>query len=1152
VSTIDVSRWATDHRKRYSGVRMQQGRVLTDDDFNEAERLDAEDIRVTRVHVVGESGSPDAGFQVQAPGVSPNPPNALTFQIAAGTLYLGGLRLEASAAEAFEEQKDWLPFMQAANGIPPVAAGTTRIDMVWIEAVQQNVSAVEDSELLEKALGGPDTAQRMRPMRRVRVSPGVGAADCGGAWSALVAGWAAAGEGTLGPDLEMRTNAVMTVTPVAAPPGNLCTPAVAGGYLGAENQAIRVQINGANTFTWGFDNASPLYRVLIKTDPDPASPTSGLRVVLELQTEPKDTVHWPRAGQLIELLAWSAALPNREKIAELSGLYGRVVKSYDPVTKQIYITPEAGAQVPAGFEDVWAARPAADVATFYDGSAAGKYAFMRVWNRGDEAAPVARIPILGGGNTLGNTGLQVQFGGGPRRNNDFWIIAARPETPDLVVPWVLKNQAPPIGLKRYRAPLGLIRWTATGAGVVTGEVIHDCRHPFLPLTKVRGCCTVTVGDGTHSFGQFTTIQAAIAALPPEGGEICVREGIYDENVLINGRVGIKIHGCGPRTRIRAAAPGGAPQPAFLIARSSAIAIENMAIESGPLSAVHISNSRNVTVKGCVVQMRDLTTLWPAIFSRGDDILIQGNIVEVLPANGIPPAPTVPAALPDADAPAGVYTPAPAVVIAGSTRGGIQLAGGSDRVRVVDNTIRGGIWNGITLGSLMLEGSDGTVDTPDDPTLRDPCFPCRPGDHTEPENPPPGRKFVSAGDLTEIVIAHNRITDMGMCGISVVRFFDLTAGGDLIGVYGLRITDNLITRCMRRDVAQPRDAMQWLVAYGGITLAIASDLRILRNDIVHNGRNHLDPIVGVYAILVMGLQIDENRIIGNGTRDDERVDGAKQGIRGGVHVWFALPSIGNAQGSLEPSLFKRAPRLFGSVQACAIRDNVIEAPLGRAVTFLSLGHVVVARNRLVTLGTTGRGLDLLAATVLIGNFGFSNEWTEDLIRMLGEDVVGGANRPDPCRDAKRGVFSAIDGRLARPLVHWWASGKTLFTENQVTLDLMDDPFGFGLTSMLIFSLDDCRVNDNQVELSTTQTFYGADMLLFGGSVHEADNRLSETIMHVWLSSLSIGAMNTTTDNQATHCLLALAADPSLRMFRHNLALINWFCPGICGGTGYGEE
>ena len=61
---IDISRDATDLRKHYDRVHMQQGRVLTDDDFNEAERLDAEDARRVRVDVIGPAGSPDDGFKL--------------------------------------------------------------------------------------------------------------------------------------------------------------------------------------------------------------------------------------------------------------------------------------------------------------------------------------------------------------------------------------------------------------------------------------------------------------------------------------------------------------------------------------------------------------------------------------------------------------------------------------------------------------------------------------------------------------------------------------------------------------------------------------------------------------------------------------------------------------------------------------------------------------------------------------------------------------------------------------------------------------------------------------------------------------------------------------------------------------------------------
>ena len=118
-------------------------------------------------------------------------------------------------------------------------------------------------------------------------------------------------------------------------------------------------------------------------------------------------------------------------------------------------------------------------------------------------------------------------------------------------------------------------------------------------------------------------------------------GLYDESVFIDEQVGIRIHGCGPDARIRAISDDGMPQPAFMITNSDTITIEDLAIESGPRSAVQIENACRVAVRRCVVQMRDLPTIWPAIHSRGDDILIDSNIIEVLPRGGVVPAPTIP-------------------------------------------------------------------------------------------------------------------------------------------------------------------------------------------------------------------------------------------------------------------------------------------------------------------------------------------------------------------------------------------------------------------------------------------------------------------------------------------------------------------------------
>src|SRR4029450_1561877 len=104
---IDISRDATDLTKHYDRVHMQQGRVLTDDDFNEAERLDAEDARRVRVDIIGPAGSPDDGFRLTTIGGQ--------LALTAGTYYVGGLRLELEANELFNLQRDWLQQGSAPN-----------------------------------------------------------------------------------------------------------------------------------------------------------------------------------------------------------------------------------------------------------------------------------------------------------------------------------------------------------------------------------------------------------------------------------------------------------------------------------------------------------------------------------------------------------------------------------------------------------------------------------------------------------------------------------------------------------------------------------------------------------------------------------------------------------------------------------------------------------------------------------------------------------------------------------------------------------------------------------------------------------------------------------------------------------------------------
>lgn len=541
---MDISRDSTNFNKHYSGVRMQQGRVLTDDDFNEAARLAEEGARRAIEDLIGPAGSPDDGFKLDA--------STGTLALLPGTFYVGGLRLDLKDQESFIKQHDWLQYPNEA-ALPNLPGGlpTSGNALIYLEAWQQPVVAVEDSELFEVALGGPDTSVRNRTMRRARAIP-VTSTDFAGAWKELQAKLGTVGKlgSACDPNSEsseLTTDAKLIVEAVTnAPSTDLCSPQPNGGYLGAENQAIRVQIapatGGKNQFVWGFDNGAPLYRV--------ALPIDGTTQAVHMVTTPKDFAHYPKVGQVVEFLPWSALLANGEKAAELTGFFATVTGAYDPDQQNFAIT-NTTALTNLGLPPYGGSWAASDFSGFHKtlppppDQPEKEFYYMRVWNRGDDLSAATSFDVGATPVKLGTTGLQVRFSGSQFRPGDFWIIAARPNTPSQVVPWDLGDPAgrAPHGVRRWIAPLGIVQW-------ITGTITtFDCRPTFMPLTKSRGCCCYTVGDGITSHGQFCKIQDAIDALPPDGGEVCVLPGVYHESVLIQRRQNVRLHGCGERSRI---------------------------------------------------------------------------------------------------------------------------------------------------------------------------------------------------------------------------------------------------------------------------------------------------------------------------------------------------------------------------------------------------------------------------------------------------------------------------------------------------------------------------------------------------------------------------------------------------------------------------
>ncbi len=938
----DISRVGFDPKKHYAGVRMQQGRVLTDDDWNENERIENEERRRSRVDIIGAFGSPDNGFKITNLRMAGG---FVDFDIHNGTLHLGGLRLELELAEPFRQQKDWLQQPPFALPIGP------QFDLVYLETWQQSVSAVEDGELFEMALGGPDTTTRVRTMRRVKIFPNIGSGNCPRAWVNFRNALAENNLGKLGPSHEIGSDARLQVgyNP-NAPAEDLCSPSAMGGYLGAENQAIRVQLLDTTHLTWGFDNASPLYRVTVGAD----------RTTITMLTEPKDQHHFPLSGQVVEILPWSAVLPNGEKVAEIQGHLSKVAASYDPDDKELTLL----SALPAGFGAEWTTRGDAAALALpsklyeNDPNPPAVYFYMRVWDRGSDLSSAPSLPYTPGTPLpLGNTGIEVTLDGTIFLAGDYWVIAARPETPTQVVPWALEDPTglPPNGIRRFVAPLGIIRWQMDANQQLTGAIITDCRRKFRPLTDQECCCTFTVGDGVNSRGDFDSIEEALANLPDEGGKICVLPGEHLANVLIAQRRQVHIVGCGERSIVRPR-PQSPTAPVFWVQNSKSIKIESLNIlavdgigilvddsdDGKPSCKITMSHNHIVALVNCIrvqlvpempgdneiqilhnhLLLLNKLELAVAIFSLADAVFIAWNKLEIVPARRAddPTDPDDPDDPTDPDDPCDK----PERRYRGSFEagrfyrmllrrlqfawainrklnyvawGGIQVGGTSERVRILENDIIGGRGHGVTLGHLPeIRASVG------DSVALFTSLSKLAYNHVVAAPTDLERKVLtdffnkeSLGTVHKITIERNRISHTGLAGIGVIAFFEEKMRIAIKAV-DLTIYRNQITGCARQLPPELPEDMVDDVGFGGVALADTENCIIHENRIEDNGKWDNDerdrpallpPVCGIFILAAEQTDISHNRVLNNGEPFPAEGRQVARGHRGGIVVKMAF-------------------------------------------------------------------------------------------------------------------------------------------------------------------------------------------------------------------------------------------------------------------------
>ena len=1131
----DFSRWAFNPTERYSSVRLQQGRVALDSEWNEQARIDDRLRRAALDDIIGgccvPSSMPDS-FRVSVANGQ--------IRVAPGRIWVEGILCESDATQTL-----------------PLPQGPGR-HLVYLEVFERHVTGVEDPQIIEVALGGPDTATRTKTIVRARVAPVGGDASC-----ATLGDWAP-------PD---RTTGQLTASTGAQPADTPCVVPAQAGYAGLENQLYRVEIQRSGTvgqqppptFKWSRDNGSVLSRWLDVDGDELVLPTPGVDDVLGFQDN-----RWVELGH-DGLDATGAAGTLVEVIGRRTDSLGLFRLRFDA----------HGQAVP-------------DPATL-------SHPKVRRWDQDQGSDPsLGGVPVPAAGvATSIEGGIEVRFSAGFYRSGDHWMIPARTfsgtSTGDILWPRDSNGVAlaqPPHGVERFTCRLAVV---SAGAGAAAPQVA-DCRSVFpslCGLERSSGCCTVTVG---RAGADVATITEALARLPEEGGEICVLPGEYVERVDLDGRHDISIHGCGGRTVVAGEGAG----PVFSLDGARDIRISTIGVRNLGGPCVRLNRAEHVSL----VDLRMTAGERSAVVGADvTDVSLLDSSIDLLPSE----EPAKPQRRP------GVFLGGDALriegnrILAGRERdlrsmagGGIQVGGPSSDVVIRGNEIVGGAGPGIALGSVTTVSS-----RPDfgdlfrsfaTRAIADPAAQPQGASFTaavthyrdvvrEPGatvvrelpgaagflavRPAGGRNLVSDGDLRDVLIAENEIRGMGSSGITVAHFFDLVEGeGDLIAVHGLEILGNLVEDCVAVPQEPVPAAMADDSALGGVTLAEVTGLVVRDNTIQGNGRATRTPCCGIYVLAARGVEIHRNVVRHNG-RLPKAGTAATLDQRGGIVLVHATaptvtlgagatyaegpgreltdrPVIGRARlGSQVAARVGASTRRDGT-PAVRIQDNVVIAPEGRALEIVALGSVVVQGNQFTALGSNYRDMPnansfRLDLPEMPPSFAFMNAlgglavWIMD----LGVSIDGGFQH--------HGFAAAGTAVTTGPTVgdkvtsrSVLAGGNVQFTDNQVVLDGLDGTPAGGLSAVTLTTLDDLLIADNQCTCELANDNVAVNTLAYGWSARVTSNRFKETPKSVNYSAVSLGFMNTTTDNQGTHCFVRVA--PTIPAVHQNTVLIEQMSGG----------
>lgn len=401
----------------------------------------------------------------------------------AGRFYGDGLPAVKEADETYFSQRD-LPLADPAAVAPP-AAGSTRIDLAYLDLWERPITYIEDPDLREIALEGPDTCTRTQLIAQVRILKGAEVA-VGGTPEPPTADLHALlpfGQGVL----TTRSDTAAVADPCADP----CEPEIAGTFLGEENRLFRVEIhkfgqiglaNAATTalFKWSRENGAVASALL----------ENAAAGAFSVKVEKPELF---REGDLIEIsndLADLATGPYEDVATHRAHERGELRK----------ITSIHLADRLIAWDDAASSEPQFHAALVRPQHVVW-HANIRRWD--------AVLPVTAGPIALAD-GVVIEFGGTDLLPADYWVFTTR--VADRSVEKLIEE--PPRGVLHRYFPLARVHRKMDGGAETV--VCKDLRLRFEPLTALRatdiaydpGLCA----NDDPAWAAIDTVQQAIDAL----------------------------------------------------------------------------------------------------------------------------------------------------------------------------------------------------------------------------------------------------------------------------------------------------------------------------------------------------------------------------------------------------------------------------------------------------------------------------------------------------------------------------------------------------------------------------------------------------------------------------------------------------------------